>query len=200
VEGDKWNERGAIKALDLLLKAPEPVRRDWRCARLILDLFWLTRAGKRLLQGERETVAFSPNDWEESLRICDLIEEASVFDTYRIDFLRGLALFHLGRYRASMTEFEELDRSAVDYSNRVIGTYLASNADGSPAKFTGQVRSVMPDGRRGKVWVDELRIELPFFPYRFGRFDTLNRGDPLPEFYIAFNMRGPYADPIQRSS
>jgi hypothetical protein len=187
---------GASVALDRLLEAPAEVRADWRCSRLMLDLFWLTRAGSRFMQGERESLAFSTKDWEDSLDLVDRIGGASQFDRYRVDFLQGLALFHLGQLRQAQTVFDVLDRESAGMSRRIIATYLASQPDGTPAKFTGQVRSVTPDGRRGSVWVDQLGIELPFIPYRFTA-EQPNRGDALPEFHIAFNMRGPYADPIR---
>jgi hypothetical protein len=197
--GDSWDRTGAVAGLDLLANAPEAVRGDWRCARLMLDLFWLTRTGSRFMRGEQESLPFAASDWEDCLRMAESVSAASLFDSYRVEYLKGVALFHLGRYRASAATFEELDRTTTSLSSRIIGIYLASSADGRPVKFTGQVRSVMPDGRRGKVWVEELGIEVPFIPYRFSVADPLMRGDPLPEFHIEFNMRGAYAYPVRIS-
>lgn len=56
--------------------------------------------------------------------------------------------------------------------------------------------SATTDGRRGRVWVYELHIEVPFIPLRFSVSDYRTRGDNLPSFHIAFNMRGALADPI----
>lgn len=193
---DGLDEAGGREALNYLLSAPEDVRSDWRCSQLMLDLFWLTRTGQRFLRGEREVLPFSDRDWEECLSLVDAMLGTSPFDTYRVEFLRGLAAFHLGQHRLSLSIFEELDRETTNLSRRIIATYLASTAEGVPAKFTGSVRFVSPDGRRGKVWVDQLGIELPFIPYRFSP-ELMERGDALPGFHIAFNMRGPYADPIR---
>ena len=41
------------------IEAPPEVRSDWRCSRLLLDLFWESKTGKRFLRGEREIVAFT---------------------------------------------------------------------------------------------------------------------------------------------
>jgi hypothetical protein len=186
---------GAKRALQRLMEGPPTVREDWRCARLILDLFWLTRTGRRFLQGEREALAFAQRDWEDCLDLTAAIAGSSAFDQYRVDFLKGLALFHLGQLRQALAIFRSLDRSTMAVSRRIIATYVASSPDGTAATFTGQVRTVTPDGRRGSVWVSELGIELPFIPYRFPA--DLERGDALPEFHIAFNLRGAIADPIR---
>jgi hypothetical protein len=185
----------AARGLRTLMDAPDTVRQDWRCARLVLDLFWISRTGKRFLQGEREALAFDDAAWNECLDLIEQVRPATA-DSYRVQFLRGLALFHLRQYRVSFEVFRELDRSAVTLSRRVIATYVLSDSTGQAVRFTGQVRSVTPDYRRGYVWIDELGIELTFIPYRFAR-EGLERGDQLPEFYIAFNFRGPYADPVR---
>lgn len=192
----QWNEEGAKRALADLMAAPYEVRSDWRCARLTLDVFWLLKTGHHFLRGERETLPFDRADWQECLQLVDLIGGASGFDVYRVQFLRGLALFHLGEYRLSLAIFDELDKSTPGVARRIIATYVASTPEGTPARFVGQVRSVTADGRRGKVWVDQLGIELTFIPHRFS-MEPFERNQPLPEFRVAFNMRGPYADPLR---
>jgi len=188
-------DSSAERGLRLLSEAPEAVRHDWRCARLALDLFWIARSGTRFLRGERESLHFDDATWQEALQLLDSIQLAPA-DQHRAAFMRGLALFHLGQYRLALDIFRELDRSATTLSRRVIATYLLSDANGTALRLTGQVRSVTPDFRRGRVWVDDLGIELPFIPYRFAR-EGLERGDLLPDFYVAFNFRGPYADPVR---
>jgi hypothetical protein len=196
--GEGWNEAGVHEALELLREAPSAVRGDWRCTGLLLDLFWWEKTGRRFLRGERETVAFSRGDWQDCLDIGQVIVDVSAYDAYRLRFLRGLAHFHLGAFRASELEFEELDRITVGMSRRVIATYLASNEHGEPLEFDGQVRNVTPDNRRGRVWIDSLGVELPFVPYRFGAEPPL-RGESLSRLRIAFNMRGATADPARVS-
>ena len=187
---------GLEVAVRALMQAPAEVRSDWRCSRLLLDLFWESKTGKRFLRGEREVVPFSGDDWDECLSIADAIPDAGGYDRYRRDFLRGLALFHRGHYQASEGVFRRLGEESRDLSSRVISKYLASGPDGTPRKFTGQVVSATPDGRRGRLWVNELHIEVPFIPRRFSMSDYRTRGDSLPSFHIAFNMRGALADPI----
>lgn len=188
---------GVKVAVESLLRASIEVRADWRCSRLLLDLFWELKTGKPFLRGERQMLAFTEADWNECLRIADAIPVAGDFDRYRLDFLRGLSLFHLGSYRASEEVFRRLDRESQDLSSRIVSTYLASGSDGKASLFTGRVVWATPDGRRGIAWVDQLRIEVPFIPQRFSVTDFRRKGDILPSFHIAFNMRGALADPIR---
>jgi hypothetical protein len=188
---------GMQVAVQTLLRAPTGVRADWRCSRLLLDLFWELKTGKRFLRGEREVLAFTDADWNECIRIADAIPTAAEFDRYRLDFLRGLSLFHLESYRNSEEVFRRLDRESENLSSRIVSTYLASSADGQARAFTGRVVWATPDGRRGIAWVDQLGIEVPFIPQRFSVADFRQKGDILPSFHIAFNMRGALADPIR---
>jgi hypothetical protein len=187
-------------AVRVLLEAPAEVRADWRCARLLLDLYWQSKTGKPFLRGEREVVAFTADDWEECLAVTDAIPHAAGYDRYRLDFLRGLSLFHRGHYQSSKDVFRQLNEESRDVSSRVISKYLASNPDGTPSRYTGRVMSVSPDGRRGTAWVDQLHTEVPFIPLRFSVSDYRNRHEVLPTFHIAFNMRGAIADPITSRS
>lgn len=188
---------GMRVAVQTLLEAPIDVRADWRCSRLLLDLFWELKTGKRFLRGERQTPAFTEGDWNECLRVADSIPSTGDFDRYRLNFLRGLSLFHLGSYRASEEVFRALDEESQDLSSRVISAHLASDAAGNAKIFTGRVNWASQDGRRGTAWVDQLSIQVPFIPLRFSMSDFRKKGDVLPTFHIAFNMRGALADPIR---
>lgn len=187
---------GLGDAVQALLQAPTEVRSDWRCARLLMDLFWKSKTGKQFLRGERETVAFTDKDWAECLALTEASPDLAGYDRYRRDFLRGLSLFHRGQHQSSKDVFRRLDDESRDLSSRVISKYLASNPDGTPREFTGRVMSVAPDGRRGKAWVNELHTDVPYIPMRFSVSDYRKKDDILPTFHIAFNMRGALADPI----
>jgi hypothetical protein len=162
-----------------------------------MDLFWELKTGKRFLRGERQVLALSDADWNECLRITDAIPTSGDYDRYRLDFLRGLSLFHLGFHQNSKEVFRKLDQESRDLSSRIVSKYLASNSNGTARVFTGRVAWATPDGRRGTAWVDQLSIEVPFIPLRFSVSDFRQKGDILPSFHIAFNMRGALADPIR---
>ncbi|MFC9250388.1 hypothetical protein [Amycolatopsis thailandensis] len=188
---------GKQAAVHNLLNAPPEVREDWRCSRLLLDLFWELKTGKKFLRGEREVLAFSAQDWRDCVEVVHTASAATSFDQYRLEFLHGLALFHLGQYRKSETVFQDLDHRTIELSSRVVATYLASAESGEPQLHSGRVTSISPDGRRGKVWLDKLAIEIAFIPRRFTAFEPPQRGNTLPDFHIAFNMRGALADPVR---
>jgi hypothetical protein len=188
---------GLEVAVRTLQDAPVEVRSDWRCSRLLVDLFWQLKTGKRFLKGQREVLPFNREDWNECLRLAEAIPSAATFDEYRLEFLRGLALFHLGAHKQSAAVFQKLDRDSVELSNRIISTYLASTPEGEAQLFTGRVTWASPDGRRGTAWVDQLGIEVNFIPHRFSISDYKTKGDILPSFHIAFNMRGALADPVR---
>ena len=188
---------GMEVAFRSLMRAPVEVRSDWRCSRLLLDLFWEYKTGKRFLSGEREVVSFTSADWRECLEIADAIPDSGDFDRYRLDFLRGMSLFHLGSYQNSKEVFQRLDRESVDLSSRIVAKYLVSNSDGTAQVFTGRVLWASMDGRRGTAWVDQLKFEIPFVPQRFSVSDFRRKGDVLPAFHISFNMRGALADPMR---
>ena len=184
-------------ALDVLREAPIAIRNDWKCAHLILDLYWLNKTGKYPLRGERNTVAFTQADWLECLDLLASLHGAAEFDQYRISFLRGLALFHVRSMDACQAVFKELGSLGIDISRRVYLTYLASDPDGNPSKFTGRVTWASADGRRGKVWVEQLRADINFVPLHFSSEAYRTKGEVLPDFYIGFNYRGPIADQIR---
>lgn len=190
---------GVDLALQSLLRAPLHVREDWKCARLILDLWWQSKTGARLLRNERAELPLSTDDWEECIELVDSLTGAAVFDGFRISFVRGLALFHLGSVQAALGEFRDLGERARDVTRRVIAAYLASDPDGTPREFTGRVAYAYQDGRRGKVWVDQLSAEIDFVPLRFSPENYRGKNEVVPPFHIAFNYRGPIADPIRYS-
>lgn len=195
--GDTRDPESVKIALRVLLDAPTSIRDDWKCARLILDLYWQDRTGERLLRGERNTVAFAEADWWSCLELLDTLRGAAAFDQYRIAFLRGLALFHVGSIAASQSEFRELGSLGLDVSRRVHLAYVASDHAGYARTFTGRVAWASADGRKGRVWVDQLKSEVDFVPLRFSPDAYRSKGDPVPTFHIGFNYLGPIADPIR---
>ena len=62
----------------------------------------------------------------------------------------------------------------------------------------GRVASATPDGRRGKVWVDQLRAEVDFVPLRFSPDGYRSKNEVVPTFHIGFNYET-LADPIRHA-
>ena len=171
-------------------------QRDSRNLELALDLWWLSRSGRRLLDGERMPLPFSDVDWSECLTLALRIEEQEKSQRAAvIRYIRGIAEFHLARYGAAFDTFNELEglSEGVTGRKRIIRTYRASAPNGKPQSFTGTVQSVESNGRAGRVFVPTVGRSLHFSPRDFG-WPELKKGDALGEFYVAFNLRGISAD------
>ena len=118
--------------------------------------FWLARTGKRFLQGEREALAFGDDDWNACLNIIEQVAADPRRPAPRPVSPAGCHSSIFGQYGLAIDSFSELERTTSAMSRRVIATYVASSSDGKPVEFTGQVRFVSPDLRRGRVWVEAI--------------------------------------------
>ncbi len=180
----------------------EFAQRDSRNLELAFDLWWLSRCGRRLLEGERVALPFTDTDWSECHTIALRIEEEGNSQrTAVVKYVRGIAEFHLGRYGAAFTTFAELEglSEGVTGRKRIIRTYRASASNGTPRSFTGTVASIEADGRVGRGFVPIIGKYLRFYPRDFG-WPELRPGDDLGEFYIAFNLLGISIDPPRHRS
>jgi hypothetical protein len=187
------------QALRYLEENKSYIRTDNRCLELLLDVWWMVHNRTQLMRREeRVSCALGPAEWTEVLQIVTEIEATKQSTRpATLAFVRGLALFHLGSVAPSIAVFRELERESelVRGPRRIIRSYLASTREGVPQKFRGQVKRVSADTNRGEVYVETLRTSIPFLPLEFGRPD-IKTGEDLGEFQIAFNFRGPIADPI----
>ena len=174
---------------------------DPRCLNLLFDYWWLSKSGHRPFDEERAVVPFQENDWLYGL---ELIRELRGLQNSNrgltLSFVEALSLFHLGQITPAIQLFREIENESYTVSSRrrILRSFLASEPNGTPRIFRGTVRSVDPDGRRGQVFVEELRQRITFLPADFGR-PEIRSGDSLGEFHIAFNFIGPIADPLTRS-
>lgn len=174
----------------------EEAHRDLRNLELALDLWWMSRSGQRLLEGERVAVAFSETDWDECLSLARQIEYGGKSQRpVAVKYVKGLAEFHLKRYRPAFDTFYDMEERSEEATGRkrLNWTYRASDPKGKPLIFTGTVKSIQSDGRRGRLFVPSIGRQLPFFPREFG-WPALGPGDDIGEFNIAFNFRGAAVD------
>ena len=101
----------------------------------------------------------------------------------------------LGDVDTAMRKFHSLAASSDGAVRRARSLALLSDGRGEQQKFRGEIRSISPQGR-GRVWVSDLREELPFNLSEFG--DVNHRiGAPLGPFVVALNYRGAFAQPIR---
>jgi len=184
-------------AVEYLEENRRVIANDSRCLHLLLHTWWKMQTGKPIFYGERQTVSLSEENWKYFLGIIiDLMKIGEFFTNPALMYLQGLATFHLGHTEDAFSIFRGLERESdyVTGRRRIIRSYLASTIDGKPRKFNGSVDWVSEDGRKGGIYIDELRHIIPFFPRDFNRPD-IKKHDSLNDFHLAFNFIGPIADP-----
>ncbi|MEK7996652.1 MAG: hypothetical protein AAB403_22850, partial [Planctomycetota bacterium] len=197
-EDADWDYARLRRALVYLEANRDRISHDARCLDLLLDLWWMVKTRSRFFSSERATPPLGNEDWQYLLRAVDQLTMTG--ESYRpliLTFLRGLALFHLRQYDASIEVFREVDRESGTLwgKQRIIRSYLASTSSGTPQVFHGTVAWVAADGSRGDVYVEEMMRRIRFFPREFGKQQDIRKGETLGEFHIAFNFLGPVADP-----
>ena len=176
------------------------IKNDARCLELLLNLWWMIHAKKKLFAEERQSLPFSEQNWRDLLSLILALENTG--QSRRpvvLAFLKAIGLFHIGEVSAAREVIKEVEANSdqIRGRRRVIRSYIASQPNGHPRKFHGTVASISSDGRRGYVHAEELRSQITFFPGDFGRPDV-TRGDSLGEFHVAFNFLNILADPPDR--
>jgi hypothetical protein len=176
----------------------DAVSADARCMYLLLRYWWMQHAGRPLFFRERDAVPFGPAEWRSALEIISayMLAPNSTGTPY-MHYLQGLAAFHVGDIDGAFRTFRDLEREAdhIRGRRRIIRSYLAATPDGAPEVFSGTVDWVDEERRRGAIYVPRLRDRVPFLPREFGMADP-RRSQTIDRFHIAFNFRGPIADPL----
>jgi len=195
------DRQGCTEALDYLDAHMDEVRSDLRCMHLRLRLWWTVNARHPMFAGERQAVPFGGDQWRDLLAQLDHLMRVDLASNEEptLQYMRGLAMFHLRDLHGAMEVFRDVQRLSdqVGGRRRVIRHYVVSETEGIPQVFTGTVD--WTDGKRGEVFVDQLRHRVNFRPYDFRRPD-IQQGDALGDFHIAFNFLGPIADPLHYMS
>lgn len=168
---------------------------DNRCLNLLFDYWWQHKTGHRLFEEDRLVLPFDHADWQYALGLIKQLRESGSYRDLALLLVEAIGLFHTTRLPQAMQLFREVERNSdvLRTRRRIQRIALASDAPGKPALYHGNVRWVDPTGRRGGVYVDELRLEVPFIPVDF-RKPNIRRNEPLGEFHIAFSFLGPIAD------
>jgi hypothetical protein len=170
--------------------------RKERCAlSLLIKLWWFSKTHKILFYQDKQTLAFSKEDWQNCLKIVDDLISVDERENLTLQYLRGLAHFHLNRV-TSKDIFEKLEHEEVYGSRRNFISYIASDSQGNPILYNGAVESwndkIYKTGS-GKVYVDELMYKISFTPKDFfSSVHDLKKGETI-KFYIGFNFRGTIA-------
>jgi len=162
-------------------------------------LWWETETGLHgYFPHDHMLLPFAENQWE------SLIEISTARLALEGESRNRLALFHRGwallQQELSRESFETFGNLAsVSEGAFRRGRTLAVLSDelGAPRSFYGEVRG-SGDARRGRAWVDELRLEIPFNSFEFEDQERAS-GAPFGPFHIALNYRGAFAQRPERT-
>jgi hypothetical protein len=192
---DFKDQRSLQEALTYL-DGVEGALNDLRILRLYLRVWWQVHGEPQLFQeAERVCVQLSPAQWKHyamllGRRLAHPEEEGNA----RTRFSYAWALFQSGDYREAQAEFAVLEKQPLTGTYRAIRLATWCDSRGRPIPCKGTIRRLFNKDERGTVYVPQIRMTVPFLT---GDFQTQNlvREGPLRDFFIAFNFRGPIADP-----
>jgi hypothetical protein len=194
-----FRDRSSVQEALTYLEGVPGALNDLRILRLYLSVWWRVYGDPRLFDRDRERsrVALTGQQWRHLARHLErrLLfpeEEGNV----RARFLLAWALFQSGDYQKSEDQFSELERlprSGIDWAVR---RAVWCDERGEPVPCRGTIRQLFPGDERGRVFCPELGLRIPFDAQGFKAQD-LRINAPLKDFYIAFNFRGPIADPVR---
>lgn len=182
--------------LDRIRNLGDRARRDLKMVRLYTRAWWQRYGDPRLFSpdAERVAAALSQEQWEHfsqwlRLRVA-FEEESSPFARFQYAW----ALFQTGHYRESEDEFRILDRQLTAGRFRVVRLAVWADDTGMPIVCQGTIRRAVQDSDKGWVYVPQIRREISFQSTDF-RDQLIRPDEPLRDFYVSFNFRGPIADP-----
>ncbi len=195
----RFRDRSSLLEALAYLEGISGAIEDLRVLRLYLSVWWQVHGEPHLFDKDRERsrVALTVQQWRHFARLLERRlsfkeEEGHV----RARFLLAWALFQSGDYQKSEDQFTELGRlprSGVDWAVR---RAVWCNDRGEPVPCQGTIRQLFYGDERGRVYCPEVGLRIPFEVQGFKAQD-LRINAPLKDFYIAFNFRGPIADPIR---
>ncbi len=168
---------------------------DGRCLYLMVRLWWQCATGKPLFFEERQTAALTTDEWRKFLTlVTEVINCGESYRSAALRYLEAIGRFHLGQVRQCTEILREIYVSRTAMQKSKTPSYLASEMDGKPTEYFGNVSEVSRERGKGKVFVEGLSINIPFFPQQFNRPEI--REHEALRFHIAFNFTGLLAEPI----
>lgn len=197
-EGSAGGVRAARKYLET--SCASSLQTDRHVLLLYYRLWWASETGfTGYFPHDHMLLAFNDDRWG---RLSHLAEARLRLDG---ESTNRLAMFHLawsqmqrGDATASVATFRSLASITEGAFRRGRSLAVVSDPAGAPRVFRGENRG-SHDGVRGRVWIDDLRQELPYNALDFEDADRRS-GAPFGPFHIAMNYRGPFAQPIHRTS
>ena len=198
LEHDESLVDGSQQALDYLDgHCSESIHEDRHLLAVYYRVWWKAHTGhSTFFPEDRLVLNLSKDDWQRFANLADTRVECDPSGPNQMARFHGAwARLELGDVDTAMRKFHSLAASSDGAVRRARSLALLSDGRGEQQKFRGEIRSISPQGR-GRVWVSDLREELPFNLSEFG--DVNHRiGAPLGPFVVALNYRGAFAQPIR---
>jgi hypothetical protein len=182
-----------LKAKALLSGADGSQRLDSSGRRLLLRLSWRLATGRNLFAGER---APTPSDTAD-VTYCRAQAEQLVIDAggdppQQFMFLMAVLAWIEGDYTVARDVWQQLEEASDRSNPSRIRKHLVMHGPGHrPVTFRGRIASVHPNGRTGRMRLDENGQQVHISATDFG-VRTLRRDENL-EVCVAFNYLGPVA-------
>lgn len=184
-----------LRAKHLLTEAEATRRLDPPSRRLLLRLAWRLSTGRNLFTREQ-----LPAPWlQADIAFCRSLAERLVVDAggdppQQFLFLMAVLSWLEGKYMNARETWQELERvSDRGTQYRIRKHLIVYGPTGQPATFHGRIASVHPDGRIGRMRLDENGQQVHISAGDF-RQRALRRDENLA-VRIAFNYLGPIAIP-----
>lgn len=186
------------KAFEYLKENFDQIKADSKCLFLLFKCWWISKTKTSFFASEKQTLSLDHFDWVFCNSILSRLVAMEEGFSAIIQYIKAICEFHLEYYKESLNTFSVLE-SETDYSQygkkRIKKFYLASNPDGSPKEYSGQVKknvSAQLGHKNGKIFIPDLNMEVTFLLYDFQK-NSFNAGDRIKALNIAFNFRGPIA-------
>ena len=185
----------AQACIDYLRKHYDKVSKDERCLQLLLDMEWVSRAGRWLMRGQRQpfpNVEATRKVVHTILGDMATLGEDKLRPRYR--YLRAVTTWLGGNEKAATNMFSELAfETQFSDSHRVSVRHLLTDKSGTPLMHRGVVQRSIGPGRFS-VLIQELGVHVDLIAEYFPN-QEVSVGRTVTNFAIAFNFRGPLADP-----
>lgn len=184
-----------LRAKQILTEADAIRHLDSPGRRLLLRLSWRLSTGRNLFTREQSPAPWLPAD----IALCRSLAERLVVDAggdppQQFLFLLATLFWLEGRYMNAREAWQELERvSDRGTQYRIRKHLIVYNVTGKPAIFHGRIASVHPNGRTGRMRLDENGQQIHISAGDF-RQSALRRDENLA-IHVAFNYLGPIAIP-----
>lgn len=185
---------GAQACVSYLRSHYDKISQDGRCLRLLLDMEWATWTRRWLMRGLRQPF---PGSIEFRTMVQIIVGDMAALGEEKLAtkyrYLRAVTTWLEGNERTSKDLWDELayDTQFAD-SQRVSVRHLLADKNGTPMMFRGVVEKQLGPGRH-QVRVEGIGV-IDFIAEYFPNVDAAF-GRTVSNFAIAFNYRGPLADP-----